>query len=109
MVITVLVAMLLSLSPDASAQPVTGRVTGVVVEARTGAPLAAVLVKIQSTGQQSFSGAEGRFEIADVPVGPQTVLVSVVGYGLVRRDVTVESGAAVDSTIPVAEGASAYV
>jgi hypothetical protein len=109
LLITVLVALLLSLSPDASAQPVTGGVTGTVVEARTGAPLAAVLVKIQSTGQQSFSNAEGRFEIADVPAGPQTVLVSVVGYGLVRRDVIVESGSAVDITIPVAEGASTYV
>ena len=87
----------------------TGRVTGSVVEARTGAPLVAVLVKIQSTSQQSFSDGDGRFEIADVPSGAQTVLVSVVGYGLVRRDVTVVPGAAVDVTIPVAEGASTYV
>ena len=83
--------------------------TGTVVEARTGAPLAAVLVKVQSTGQQSFSNSEGRFEIADVPAGGQTVLVSVVGFGLVRRDVTVAAGSVVDVTIPVAEGASTYV
>ena len=83
--------------------------TGAVVEARTGAPLVAVLVKIQSTGQQSFSDAEGRFEIADVPAGAQTVLVSVVGYGLVRRDVAVVAGSLVEITIPVAEGASTYV
>ncbi len=87
----------------------TGRVTGTIVEARTAAPLAAVLVKIQSTGQQSFSDAEGRFEIVDVPSGPQTVIVSVVGYGLVRREVAVIAGSAVDVTIPVAEGASTYV
>ena len=121
MPITLLILALLSLAPDAFAGLPTqaarelqgaakvGRVTGTVVEARTGAPLAAVLVKIQSTGQQALSGAEGRFEIADVPAGPQTVLVSVVGYGLVRRDVVVESGSAIDITIPVAEGASTYV
>ena len=63
----------------------TGRITGTVVEARTNAPLAAVLVKVQSTGQQAFSDGDGRFEIADVPVGSQTLLISVVGYGLVRR------------------------
>ncbi len=40
------------------------RVTGTIVEARTGVPLAAVLVKVQSTGQQAFSDADGRFEIA---------------------------------------------
>ncbi len=87
----------------------TGRVTGVIVEARTGAPLAAVLVKVQATGQQAFSNAEGRFEIADVPSGPQTLVISVVGYGLVRRDVAVVAGEAVDISIPVAEGASTYV
>ena len=111
MLIPFLLVAFLSLAPDVQAQDAakTGSVTGTVVEARTGAPLAAVLVKIQSTGQQSFSDAEGRFAIADVPAGAQTVLVSVVGYGLVRRDVTVVAGAPVDITIPVAEGASTYV
>jgi hypothetical protein len=107
--IPIILAAVLSLTSDALAQPVTGRVTGTVVEARTGTPLAAVLVKVQSTGQQSFSDAEGRFEIADVPAGPQTLLVSVVGFGLVRRDVAIVSGSVVDVTIPVAEGASTYV
>jgi hypothetical protein len=98
-----LVAVLLSPFAD------TGRITGTIVEARTGAPLAAVLVKVQSTGQQAFSDEAGKFEIADVPVGTQTLLVSVVGYGLVRRDVTVSVTDVVDITIPVAEGASTYV
>ena len=87
----------------------TGKITGTIVEARTGAPLAAVLVKVQSTGQQGFSDADGKFEINDVPVGSQTLLVSVVGYGLVRRDVTVSGTNAVDVTIQVNEGASTYV
>ena len=90
-------------------QPVTGRVTGVIVEARTSAPLVAVLIKVQSTGQQAFSDADGRFEIADVPAGPQTLVISVVGYGLVRRDVVIVAGEGVDISIPVAEGASTYV
>ncbi len=86
-----------------------GKITGTIVEARTGAPLPAVLVKVQSTGQQAFSDVDGKFEIADVPIGSQTLLVSVVGYGLVRRDVTVSVTDAVDVTIPVNEGASTYV
>jgi len=86
-----------------------GRITGTVVEARTNAPLAAVLVKVQSTGQQVLSDSDGRFEIADVPVGPHTLVVSVVGFGLVRKDVTITSDAITDVTIPVNEGASTYV
>ena len=87
----------------------TGTITGTIVEARTGVPLAAVLVKVQSTGQQAFSDADGTFAIKDVPIGSQTLLVSVVGYGLVRRDVTVDGTSPVDVTIPVNEGASTYV
>jgi carboxypeptidase-like protein len=109
MVVSLCAAFLLSLSADASAQPGTGRVTGTIVEARTGAPLAAVLIKVQSTGQQVFSDAEGRFEIPDLAAGSQTLLISVVGYGLVRRDVTVVAGEAVSVSIPVADGASTYV
>jgi outer membrane receptor protein involved in Fe transport len=86
-----------------------GRITGTIIEARTGTPLPAVLVKVQSTGQQAFSDADGKFEIADVPVGPQTLLVSVVEYGLVRREVMVSAAEIVDVTIPVNEGASTYV
>lgn len=87
----------------------TGTITGTIVEARTGAALAAVLVKVQSTGQQALSNGDGRFEIKDVPADSQTLVVSVVGYGLVRRDVIVDGTNAVDVTIPVAEGASTYV
>ena len=87
----------------------TGRITGHVVEARTSNPLVAVLVKVQATGQQALSGEDGAFEIPDVPIGKQTLIVSVVGYGLVRRDVEVVANEAADVTIPVAEGASGYV
>lgn len=86
-----------------------GTVRGIVVESRTGAPLAAVLVTVQDTGQQAVSDVEGRFEIGDVPEGAHTLVVSVVGYGLVRQAVVVPSGAAVDVTLAVAEGASTYV
>lgn len=109
MLISLCLAVSLSFLPDAQAPAGTGRVTGVVVEARTGAPLAAVLIKVQATGQEAFSGADGRFEIADVPAGTQTLLISVVGYGLVRRDVTIATGGVVDVSIPVSEGASTYV
>lgn len=86
-----------------------GTVRGIVVESRTGVPLAAVLVTVQDTRQQAVSDAEGRFEIGDVPEGPHTLVVSVVGYGLVRQEVVVRSGAAVEVTLAVAEGASTYV
>ena len=98
----VLAALVLSLA--------TGTIVGIIVEARTGQPLAAVLVRVQATGQQAVSDGEGRFEIADVPAGPQTLLVSVVGYGLARRGYRGErETSAVTVTLAVSEGASTYV
>ena len=89
-------------------QPV-GQIHGLIVEARTAAPLAAVLVQIESTRQRAISDPDGRFVIDDVPAGPQNLLVSVVGFGLVRRQVIVAAGGETEVTIPVAEGASTYV
>lgn len=109
LILALIAALLTQQGLPAGALAKVGKITGHIVEARTNAPLAAVLVKVQSTGQQAFSDAEGRFEIADVPSGPQTLLISVVGYGLVRRDVVVDPTTPVDVTIPVAEGASTYV
>lgn len=111
--LNLLLALSLGITPQtglpAEASAKVGRITGTIIESRTGAPLAAVLVKVQSTGQQSFSDADGSFEIADVPVGSQTLLVSVVGFGLVRREVTVGGTTDVSVTIAVSEGASTYV
>jgi hypothetical protein len=87
----------------------TGTIRGRVIEARTGVPLTAVLLQVQSTNQRAISDEQGRFELADVPAGAQVVLVSVVGYGLVRRDVVVAVGRVFELEIPVAEGASTYV
>jgi hypothetical protein len=87
----------------------TGTIRGTVVEARTQQPLAAVLVRVQETGQQAVSDADGRFEIVGVPAGPHTLLVSVVGYGLTRRGVNLEADETVEVTLAVSEGASTYV
>src|SRR6266508_2280570 len=104
-----LVALCLALESSPAAQPAMGRISGQIVEARSGAPLFAVLVQVQSTRQRAISDTEGKFEIVDVPAGPQKIVVSVVGFGLVRRDITVTADQTTDLTIPVAEGASTYV
>lgn len=102
-------SLLLAVMLVCAAQPAPGRITGVVLEARSGQPLAAVLVKVQSTGQQALTGADGVFEIADAPAGLQTLVVSVVGYGLVRQDVAVTANEVADVTLRIAEGGSGYM
>jgi hypothetical protein len=103
-VLVLFVAALLFQGPS-----LVGQVTGRIVEARTGAPLVAVLVQVDSTRQRALSNEDGRFEIAGVPVGPQRLIISVVGFGLVRKDIVVVAGEPIDVSIPVTGGASTYV
>ena len=49
--------LMLSLLAASNSQPSTGTIAGTIFEARTHAPLAAVLVKVQSTGQQEIGRA----------------------------------------------------
>lgn len=90
-------------------QSATGTIVGHVVEARTGAPLAAVLVQLEATGAQMVTDPDGRFEWSGIAAGAHRVLVSAVGFGLVRVDVMVIANEVTTVTIPVADGASTYV
>lgn len=86
-----------------------GLLRGRLIEARTGAALAAGLVQVESTAQRSVSDADGRFEIPAVPSGTQRLLVSMVGYALVRREVDVPVSSSLELEIPLSEGAGTYV
>lgn len=54
--------------------------TGQVVSAMTGGPLESARVVLTSSGRGAFTDAEGRFTIADVPAGPDTVQVGLIGF-----------------------------
>ena len=86
----------------------TGSIEGTVIDARTGVPLADVFVQLSGTGAQVVSDQAGRFGFEAIPPGPHTLLVSVVGYGLVRRELDLAAGARLTLTIQVAEGATTY-
>ena len=85
-----------------------GIVTGHVVDARTGAGLAKVLVLVEDGGPSTQTDSAGVFRIPAVPAGMRRLYVSVVGYILVRRDVLVPPAGTVDVTIPLSEGTGTY-
>lgn len=55
-----------------------------------GVPLSSATVQVADALVGATTDAEGRFRLADVPAGAQTVEVRFVGYATVRRLVTVE-------------------
>jgi len=96
-------------SVAARSDPGLTPVAGQVVDGRTGAPLEKVLVVLEDTGQSAQTGSDGRFTMAGVAAGPHRVYVSVVGYALLRREVTVgPEPASREILLRLAEGTTAY-
>lgn len=70
----------------ASAQSVSGKLTGKVIDAETGEPLIRASVRIEGTKIGAVTDLEGNYTILNVPVGVYRVKASYIGY----TDVTVE-------------------
>lgn len=79
---------LVAVVPDSVGAP--GEVLGVVIEAQSRQPLAAVRVAVEGTQLETLTDAAGRFRLTGVPAGRRTLLVSRVGLTPVR--VAVEVG-----------------
>jgi hypothetical protein len=79
----------------------------VIVDAGTGAPVAGARVELVESRRSTQTGADGRFAFATVPPGTHTLTVSTIGYIFVRRRIVVRD-AALDLTVPLAEGTGTY-
>jgi hypothetical protein len=86
----------------------TSVILGTVVEARSGQPLAGVQVWLSGTPHTAASARDGRFRLDGVAPGDYVMIVSVVGYGLVRRGVSVPANETILLDIVLAEGVGTY-
>jgi TonB-linked SusC/RagA family outer membrane protein len=66
-----------------------GTVTGRVTDSLSGQGIAVATITVVGTGLSARSGDDGRYRIADVPVGEHTVRVVRIGYSSVTKPVTV--------------------
>ena len=95
---------------SALAQPAaepSATLAGVVVDARTGAPLAGILVAAEG-GPAEQTGEDGTFVLSGLAAGEVRLSASAVGYGLVQRRLLLEPGERLTVTIPLSEGAATY-
>jgi hypothetical protein len=83
-------------------------VTGVVIDAATAKPVSGARVVLVEIARSTQSGSDGRFEFQNVPAGPHTLTVSLIGYIFVRRQIDASGPAALDLTIPISEGTGTY-
>jgi len=67
-----------------TAEAQTGKLTGIVTDAQSGAPLEGAQVILEGTGISALTGSNGRFFIVNVPPGTYAVLVRRIGYTSAR-------------------------
>src|SRR5687768_6888574 len=87
---TLLLSLLIPISLQAQS---TGQITGTVTS--EGQPLAGVAITVRGTQLRTLSAADGRFSIANVPVGPQVVEATSIGYAPQALPVVVGAGGVV--------------
>lgn len=102
-------ALLLLGAEVAPAQSVaSSTIEGRVVDGKTGAGLARVLVTIPGGGAETLTDPDGRFVLAGLGSGTVRLYISVVGYSFVHREVALAPGQTVRLTIPLTEGTGTY-
>lgn len=89
---------LIVLSASSAAAQATGRITGKVSAAGTGAPLAAVQVVVQGTTVGAVTAADGTYSIVNVPVGSHQLRAEKIGMVAGTRAVTVAAGGTVEAS-----------
>ncbi|UCC84351.1 MAG: TonB-dependent receptor [Gemmatimonadota bacterium] len=78
-------------APASAQQP--GAISGRVVDARTGDPVATAAIRVLGTVLTTFADDSGRFQLRRVPPGVRRLAVERIGYAPRRIDVDVEAGA----------------
>jgi iron complex outermembrane receptor protein len=93
------------LSTVVRAQAQTGSVSGKVTdEQNAGVPGATVLIEGTTIG--TAANVDGTYLIQNVPAGPQTVVVSFVGYTTLRKGVTVVAGQTAEASASLSVNAT---
>ena len=86
------ICFLVCLIPFNESMAQVGRVTGRITEKGTGELLFGANVIIKGTNIGMATDVEGKFVLSSVPTGPQTLVISYIGYTSVEKEINVNSG-----------------
>ena len=85
----------------------TGRISGRVITESGQRPIGGAQVTLRGVTTGTVTGDDGRFTLANVRPGRQTVEVRRIGYGMASREVDVVAGATDTITVALSERAIA--
>ncbi|HYD83837.1 MAG TPA: carboxypeptidase-like regulatory domain-containing protein, partial [Opitutus sp.] len=92
-----LIVFLFALAIPLLAQTPVGTLTGRVTDDSTRLMLGGARVGVIGTPLETYADVSGRYMLPNVPSGPQTLVVSYVGYGELRQAVTVAAGSVTEA------------
>ena len=81
----------------------TGTISGRVVDAETGQPIAAAQVTISGTQLGRATGDDGRFTLTNIAAGPKTLVVRRIGYQQQSRSITLAANATITVNFSLAK------
>lgn len=70
----------------------TGTIRGTVRNAEDNAPIGGARVSIEAVRVAVLTNEAGRYELSNLPAGPQSITVRFIGFALERRDVLATPG-----------------
>lgn len=87
--------------PVAARAQQTGSVEGIVLDASTNRVLGDAQVTIRGTNLITLTNAQGRYVLVNVPAGPHTLQLELLGYNVVTRAISVTAGEATTVNLSV--------
>ena len=101
-----LLTAILAATPSLGAAQDAGRIVGRVVDGQTARPLASAQVFLADMTIGGRSTIDGRFILRDVPAGPQSLTVQMIGYGTKTvTGVEVEAGGVAEIDVSLEQAA----
>ncbi|MCG8462733.1 MAG: TonB-dependent receptor, partial [Holophagales bacterium] len=80
-------------------EPELSALRGKVVEAASGTPIPGARMWLAATGRETWSGADGTFELLEVPAGDHVLEAHLPGFVIHRQSLEVEAGSTADVRI----------
>src|SRR5215467_7218606 len=70
----------------------SGSLKGIVLDARSGEPLAKVKVIVNGTDLIANTNDKGEFTVENIPIGSVDLYITTVNYGLVKKSLLIKAG-----------------
>lgn len=91
--------------PDVAVAQASGTISGRVIESGSGRPLTGAEIFLEGRSRPAVTDANGEYTISNVPAGPATIRVRLIGYAAAGQTLTMRAGQTVTADFEIARSA----